>query len=70
MYEYDDNLKGYVNFSLSYSPNGTLSKQCRYRGLRDEQGNHVPFFWKLLAVQLAFVIIFEVSLGSGKYTVF
>ncbi|XP_075234460.1 anoctamin-7-like [Lycorma delicatula] len=59
MYEYDRDLKGYVNFSLSYSPNGTLSRQCRYRGLRDEQGNHVPFFWKLLAVQLAFVIIFE-----------
>ncbi|XP_039275629.1 LOW QUALITY PROTEIN: anoctamin-7-like [Nilaparvata lugens] len=61
VYQYDHNwsLSGYVNFSLAYSPNGTLSRQCRYRGLRDQEGNHTPFFWRLLAVQLAFVIMFE-----------
>ncbi|XP_054265902.1 anoctamin-7-like isoform X4 [Macrosteles quadrilineatus] len=61
LYQYDYNwdLTGYINFTLAYSPNGTLSQQCRYRGLRDENGKHTPFFWKLLAVQFAFVIIFE-----------
>ncbi|KAF6210699.1 hypothetical protein GE061_013806 [Apolygus lucorum] len=58
-YDYHWNLKGYINFTLAYSPNGTLSQQCRYRGLRDETGNHTPFFWRLLAVQFAFVIVFE-----------
>nr|XP_014270357.1 anoctamin-7-like isoform X2 [Halyomorpha halys]XP_014270358.1 anoctamin-7-like isoform X2 [Halyomorpha halys]XP_014270359.1 anoctamin-7-like isoform X2 [Halyomorpha halys] len=58
-YEYNWNLEGYINFTLAYSPNGTLRKQCRYRGLRDEHGNHTPFFWRLLAIQFAFVIIFE-----------
>ncbi|CAH1405158.1 unnamed protein product [Nezara viridula] len=58
-YEYNWNLEGYINFTLAYSPNGTLREQCRYRGLRDEHGNHTPFFWRLLAIQFAFVIIFE-----------
>ncbi|KAL3228039.1 hypothetical protein MRX96_003968 [Rhipicephalus microplus] len=31
----------------------------RYRDLRDENGNWTFFHWKLLAVRLAFVIIFE-----------
>lgn len=63
LYQYDYNweLSGYINFTLAYSPNGTLSQQCRYRGLRDENGKHTPFFWRLLAVQFAFVIIFEAS---------
>lgn len=69
MYEYDMNLKGYVNFSLSFSPNGTLSRQCRYRGLRDEEGVHRPFFWKLLSIQFAFVIIFEVGLENVHCTI-
>ncbi|XP_046671611.1 anoctamin-7-like isoform X2 [Homalodisca vitripennis] len=61
LYQYDYNwdLSGYVNFTLAYSPVGAHKQQCRYRGLRDENGNHTPFFWRLLAVQFAFVIIFE-----------
>ncbi|XP_046389365.1 anoctamin-7-like [Ischnura elegans] len=58
-YEYDWNLKGYINFSLAHAPNGTLSEDCRYRGLRDKEGNHTPFYWRLLAVRFAFVIVFE-----------
>ncbi|XP_023701847.1 anoctamin-7 isoform X2 [Cryptotermes secundus] len=58
-YEYDWNLVGYVNFTLAYAPPETMPQQCRYRGLRDERGNHTPFFWRLLAVRLAFVIVFE-----------
>ncbi|KDR07370.1 hypothetical protein L798_03236, partial [Zootermopsis nevadensis] len=58
-YEYDWNLVGYVNFTLAYAPPGTMPQSCRYRGLRDEKGDHTPFFWRLLAVRLAFVIVFE-----------
>jgi anoctamin-7 len=58
-YEYDWNLMGYVNFTLAYAPPGTMPQQCRYRGLRDDKGNQTPFFWRLLAVRLAFVIVFE-----------
>jgi len=60
-YEYDWNLMGYVNFTLAYAPPGNMPQQCRYRGLRDDKGNQTPFFWRLLAVRLAFVIVFEVS---------
>ncbi|XP_024086456.1 uncharacterized protein LOC106670115 isoform X2 [Cimex lectularius] len=58
-YDYDWNLEGYINFTLAFSPNGTLKQRCRYRGLRDNEGNLTPFFWRLLAVQLSFVIVFE-----------
>ncbi|XP_067007730.2 anoctamin-7 isoform X2 [Anabrus simplex] len=58
-YEYDWDLVGYINFTLAYAPKGKLREQCRYRGLRDETGSHTPFFWRLLAVRFAFVIIFE-----------
>lgn len=33
---------------------------CRYRGYRDVHGDHTPFFWRLLAIRLSFVIVFEV----------
>ncbi|KAJ4430987.1 hypothetical protein ANN_19580, partial [Periplaneta americana] len=49
-YEYDWNLVGYVNFTLAYAPPGTMPQPCRYRGLRDEDGNHTPFsggYWLL-----------------------
>ncbi|GLG98670.1 Anoctamin [Gryllus bimaculatus] len=58
-YEYDWDLVGYVNFTLAQAPEGTTNMPCRYRGLRDEQGKHTPFFWRLLAVRFAFVIVFE-----------
>ncbi|XP_064459416.1 anoctamin-7-like isoform X1 [Ornithodoros turicata] len=58
-YEYNFNLEGYINFTLAVAPNGTLSQHCRYRDHRDPEGNWTLFYWKLLAVRLAFVIIFE-----------
>jgi hypothetical protein len=33
----------------------------RYRDFRDENGVLTPFFWKLLALRLFFVILFEVK---------
>jgi len=29
-YQYDWDLKGYTNFTLATSPNGTLQQECRY----------------------------------------
>ena len=34
---------------------------CRYRGFRDQNGDHLPEYFHLLAIRLSFVIIFEVS---------
>ena len=31
----------------------------RYRGFRDENGKFTTFYWRLLAVRLGFVILFE-----------
>ncbi|GAB6018699.1 Anoctamin-7 [Chamberlinius hualienensis] len=56
MYQYDWNLQGYVNFTLAVAPH---NENCRYFDFRDEKGNHTDFYWTLLSVRLAFVIIFE-----------
>ncbi|XP_069138555.1 anoctamin-7-like isoform X2 [Argopecten irradians] len=58
-YHYDWDLKGYTEFSLSISPNGTLNQTCLYRDYRDNHGNHTLFYWNLLALRLGFVILFE-----------
>uniref|UniRef100_H3B189 Anoctamin n=2 Tax=Latimeria chalumnae TaxID=7897 RepID=H3B189_LATCH len=61
-YEYDSNLRGYVNFTLSYSPHNYVINNhtmCRYKSFRDENGNQTLFYWKLLAVRLGFIIAFE-----------
>ncbi|KAK6640619.1 hypothetical protein RUM44_012315 [Polyplax serrata] len=58
-YEYNWSEDGYYDFILSWAPNGTYSERCRYRGQRDENGNYTMFFWKLLAIQFAFVLAFE-----------
>ncbi|KAK7085083.1 Anoctamin-7, partial [Halocaridina rubra] len=58
-YEYDWSLKGYVNFTLATAPTDAFTQECRYRGYRDSEGNHTLFFWRLLAIRLGFVILFE-----------
>lgn len=58
-YHRDWNLVGYINFTLAYAPNGTMSEECRYRDFRDSDGNHTSFYWQLFAVRLGFVIVFE-----------
>ena len=37
----------------------------RYKEFRDEKGEYTLFYWHLLAVRLAFVILFEVRLDSA-----
>ncbi|KAG7471024.1 hypothetical protein MATL_G00120030 [Megalops atlanticus] len=60
-YTTEGSLKGYVNFTLSVAPSSFTQNhtQCRYRGLRDQKGHLLPEYFHLLAVRLAFVIIFE-----------
>ncbi|KAK3743463.1 hypothetical protein RRG08_011307 [Elysia crispata] len=58
-YEYHWGLEGYTNFTLAHAPNNTLKEPCRYRDFRDSDGNHTMFYWKLLCIRLAFVIVFE-----------
>ncbi|XP_073457599.1 anoctamin-7 isoform X1 [Aquarana catesbeiana] len=61
-YEYDSNLDGFLNFTLSYSPHSYVSTNhtlCRYKAFRDEDGRFTLFYWKLLAVRLGFIIAFE-----------
>ncbi|XP_031568304.1 anoctamin-7-like isoform X2 [Actinia tenebrosa] len=53
------NLDGYLNFSLSWAPANTTSQPCRYQGLRDRDGHLTTFFWHLVTLRLAFVILFE-----------
>ncbi|XP_053362770.1 anoctamin-7 [Clarias gariepinus] len=60
-YTTEGTLKGYINFTLSVAPNNFTQSamQCRYRGFRDERGQHTSEYYNLLAIQLGFVIIFE-----------
>nr|XP_019567227.1 PREDICTED: anoctamin-7 [Rhinolophus sinicus] len=55
-------LRGFVNFTLAHAPpafaaehNGT----CRYRAFREDDGRYSWTYWHLLAIRLAFVIVFE-----------
>ncbi|KAM4627679.1 anoctamin-7 [Polymixia lowei] len=59
-YTRDGSLSGYVDFTLATAFNTTqLHSTCRYRGYRDERGVFLPEYFHLLAVRLAFVIVFE-----------
>ncbi|KAJ1089456.1 hypothetical protein NDU88_002607 [Pleurodeles waltl] len=58
----DSNLKGYVNFTLAYAPktlDHVKSYDCRYLSYRENDGKPSITFWNLLALRLAFVIVFE-----------
>ncbi|XP_041860974.1 anoctamin-7 isoform X2 [Melanotaenia boesemani] len=59
-YKFDNDLHGYVNFTLAYAPpNYTEHPMCRYKAFRDNSGNYTLFYWELLAVRLGFIIAFE-----------
>ncbi|XP_038673116.1 anoctamin-7-like [Scyliorhinus canicula] len=61
-YKHKSDLTGYTNFTLAYSPltfnqqNNTL---CRYRDFRNPNGHFNMTYWNLMAIRLAFVIVFE-----------
>ncbi|XP_061828427.1 anoctamin-7 [Nerophis lumbriciformis] len=61
-YTQDESLSGFINFTLATSPRNYSQENrrtCRYRGFRDENGQYLPEYFHLLAIRLAFVIIFE-----------
>ncbi|XP_072553513.1 anoctamin-7 isoform X3 [Salminus brasiliensis] len=61
-YKFDNDLHGYVNFTLAYAPpsyNSSSHGMCRYKAFRDENGNYTLVYWELLAVRLGFIIAFE-----------
>ncbi|XP_033933005.2 anoctamin-7-like [Pseudochaenichthys georgianus] len=57
----DSNLHGFINFTLATSPSNSSQQhaRCRYLDLRDEEGHYLPEYYHLLAIRLAFVIVFE-----------
>lgn len=61
-YTRDSSLHGFTNFSLATSPDFYIKQEntsCRYEGLKDNNGDNLPEYYELLAVRLAFVIIFQ-----------
>ncbi|XP_031159665.1 anoctamin-7 isoform X3 [Sander lucioperca] len=60
-YTRDSTLSGFINFTLATSPRNYSGKDppCRYRGFMDQDGKYLPEFFHLLAIRLAFIIVFE-----------
>ncbi|KAA3681139.1 anoctamin-7 [Paragonimus westermani] len=58
-YEIRDDLVGFTNFTLAWAPVNSTVQPCRYTAFRDNQGEYTMFFWRLLALRLGFVIVFE-----------
>ncbi|XP_062505132.1 anoctamin-7-like isoform X2 [Corticium candelabrum] len=75
MYHYNHHHDGqsglddYVDYTLAegYQPHacpsinstGNLSETCRYRGYRTFSGDHTEWYYQLLVIRLAFVVLFE-----------
>lgn len=55
----DGSLKGFTNFSLAWAPPNATSEPCRFIDFREPDGSLSKFYWHLLTLKLAFVIIFE-----------
>ncbi|XP_043849245.1 anoctamin-7 [Dromiciops gliroides] len=61
-YTHSYDLHGYINFTLAQAPQAFTSKYnhtCRYQAFRGDDGQYSFTFWNLLAIRLAFVIVFE-----------
>ncbi|XP_045701803.1 anoctamin-7 isoform X3 [Phyllostomus hastatus] len=55
-------LRGFVNFTLARAPPAFAAEHnrtCRYRAFREDDGQYSRTYWNLLAIRLAFVIVFE-----------
>ncbi|XP_057617908.1 anoctamin-7 isoform X2 [Chionomys nivalis] len=55
-------LRGFLNFTLARAPStfaAAHNRTCRYRAFRDDDGHYSQTYWTLLAIRLAFVIVFE-----------
>lgn len=64
-------LRGFLNFTLARAPptfTSAHNRTCRYRAFRDDDGHYSPTYWTLLAIRLAFVIVFEhVVFSTGRF---
>ncbi|XP_031224352.1 anoctamin-7 isoform X2 [Mastomys coucha] len=64
-------LRGFLNFTLARAPptfTSAHNRTCRYRAFRDDDGHYSPTYWTLLAIRLAFVIVFEhVVFSIGRF---
>ncbi|XP_051847658.1 anoctamin-7 isoform X1 [Antechinus flavipes] len=61
-YVHSYDLHGYINFTLAQAPKAFVlasNHTCRYQAFREDSGQHSFTFWNLLAIRLAFIIIFE-----------
>ncbi|XP_077814252.1 anoctamin-7 isoform X10 [Macaca mulatta] len=61
-------LRGFVNFTLARAPpsfSAAHNRTCRYRAFRDDDGHYSQTYWNLLAIRLAFVIVFEALFGTN-----
>uniref|UniRef100_A0A8C0R7I4 Anoctamin n=1 Tax=Canis lupus dingo TaxID=286419 RepID=A0A8C0R7I4_CANLU len=55
-------LRGFLNFTLAHAPPAFAAahnRTCRYQAFREDDGQYSPTYWNLLAIRLAFVIVFE-----------
>ncbi|XP_016047564.2 anoctamin-7 [Erinaceus europaeus] len=58
----DSQLRGFLNFTLAHAPPtfaAAHNHTCRYEAFREDDGQFSRTFWNLLAIRLAFVIVFE-----------
>ncbi|XP_054426387.1 anoctamin-7 [Pteronotus mesoamericanus] len=64
-------LRGFVNFTLAHAPPAFAAahnRTCRYQAFREDDGQHSRTHWNLLALRLAFVIVFEhVVFAIGRF---
>uniref|UniRef100_G3WFL1 Anoctamin n=1 Tax=Sarcophilus harrisii TaxID=9305 RepID=G3WFL1_SARHA len=61
-YTHSYDLHGYINFTLAQAPKAFVlvsNHTCRYQAFREGSGKRSFTFWNLLAIRLAFIIIFE-----------
>ncbi|XP_030742794.1 anoctamin-7 [Echinops telfairi] len=55
-------LRGFLNFTLARAPptfSAAHNRTCWYQAFRDDDGHYSQAYWSLLAIRLAFVIVFE-----------
>lgn len=65
----DGSLQGFTNFSLAWAPENSTSQPCRYIDFRDPDGTLKKFYWHLVTLKLAFVIMFEHVIFSVSHLI-
>ncbi|RWS18236.1 anoctamin-7-like protein, partial [Leptotrombidium deliense] len=56
-------MDNYLNFTLSTSASSDKEEShCRYKDFRQPNGHYIPFYWKLMFIRCAFILIFQISI--------